>query len=212
MKISCKKKFSFDFYYDVSKMNVDVPAKRGKNMPLETADNKVKEICAILRKETLEPAQDEARKIIEAAEREADELIHRAKEEIAKMREENKLELLKELKVHEGSIQLSIRQGISSLRQAIEKIFSNQLEGDIEKVMGKEDAIAESIGVILGLIQKEGLGVNLGVMIPKHVNLDAICGKLTHEFSERVKKEAIQIEDIKGGVEVKLKDKKIGVI
>ena len=180
-------------------------------MPLETADNKVKEICAILRRETLDPAQAEARKIIESAKKESDDLIHKAKIEVAKIREENKLELLKELKVHEGSIQLSIRQGISTLRQSIEKIFSKDLDSEIEKAMGKEDVIAQSISVILGLLEKEGLGVNLGVMIPKHVNLEAICAKLTKDFSEKVKRAAIQIEDIKGGAEVKLKDKKMSI-
>jgi V/A-type H+/Na+-transporting ATPase subunit E len=188
-----------------------VPAKRGKDMPLETADNKVKEICAILRKETLEPAKAEAKKIIEVAQKEADELIHRAKDDVLKIREENRKELAKELKVHEGSIQLSIRQGISSLRQNIEKIFSRDLGSEIEKVMGKEDAVANAISVIFGLLEKDGLAVNLGLMIPKHVNLDAICHKLVGDFSERVRKGAIQIEDIKGGAEVKLNDKKMSI-
>lgn len=180
-------------------------------MPLETADNKVKEICAILRKETLEPAQGEAKEIIAAAVKEADDLIRKAKEEVARIREENKLELLKELKVHEGSIQLSIRQGISNLRQNIEKIFSKELDSEIERVMGKEDVVADVISIVLGLIEKDGLGVNLQVMIPKHVNLEAVCSKLTADFSAKVKKGSIQIEDIKGGAEIKLIDKKISI-
>jgi V/A-type H+-transporting ATPase subunit E len=180
-------------------------------MPLETADNKVKEICEMLRKETLEPAQNQAKKIIEDAEKEAEELIQKAREEIQHMREKNKLELEKELKVHEGSIQLAIRQGLSVLRQQIEKMFSSQLDLEIERDMGKEDAVALAISVIFGLIEKEGLGVNLSVMIPKHVDVSSICGKLRHDFAEKVKKTAIQIDDIKGGALVKLKDKKMSI-
>ena len=180
-------------------------------MPLETADNKVKEICAILRKETLEPAEIEAKRILEAAEKEADEMIRKAREEVALIQAENKLALEKELKVHEGSIQLSIRQGISSLRQAIEKVFVQDLDRQIERAMGKEDAVAEAIRVLFGLIEKGGQGVNLNVLRPKHVNIEAVSSKLTHDFAEKVKMNAIQIDDIKGGAEIKLKDKKVTI-
>ena len=180
-------------------------------MPLETADNKVKEICAILRKETLEPAEIEAKRILEAAEKEADEMIRKAREEVALIQAENKLALEKELKVHEGSIQLSIRQGISSLRQAIEKVFVQDLDRQIERAMGKEDAVAEAIRVLFGLIEKGGQGVNLNVLLPKHVNIEAVSSKLTHDFAEKVKMNAIQIDDIKGGAEIKLKDKKVTI-
>lgn len=180
-------------------------------MPLETADNKVKEICEILRKETLEPAQLKAKKIVSDAVFEADELIHKAKLEVARIREENKLELARELKVHESSIQLAIRQGISALRQGVEKIFATDLERQIEVVMGKEDSIAAAVSILFGLIEKEGLAVDLNVLLPKHVNLAEICTKLTVDFGERLKKSAIQIDDIKGGVEIKFKEKKISL-
>ncbi len=180
-------------------------------MPLETADNKVKEICEMLRKETLEPAQNQAKKIIEDAENEAEELIRKAREEIHHLREKNKLELEKELKVHEGSIQLAISQGVSTFRQRIEKMFSHELDLEIERDMGKEDVVAAAISLILGLIEKEGLGVNLSVMLPKHVDLAAICSKLKHDFSEKVRKAAIQLDDIKGGALIKLKDKKMSI-
>lgn len=180
-------------------------------MPLETADNKVKEICEMLRKETLEPAQNQAKKIIEEAEKKAEELIRKAKEEIVLLKEKNKLELEKELRVHEGSIQLAIRQGISTLRQGVENIFAKDLDKEIEVVMGKEDVVANAISVLLTLIEKEGLGANLSLLLPKHVDVSAICNKLKHDFVEKVKKSAVLLDDIKGGVEVKLKDKKMSI-
>lgn len=186
-------------------------AREREIMPLDTADNKVKEICDILKRETLEPAQGEAKRIVEQAEKEADEIVRRAKEEVSRIREENKKALERELKIHEGSIQLAIRQGVSALRQGVEKIFSGELDAEVEKIMGREDVVAKAIDVILGCVEKEGLGTNLKVVLSKHVDIQAICGKLTHEFSERVKKGALQIEDIKGGVEVKLKDKKMSI-
>ena len=192
-------------------MGADVPSKRGKSMPLESADNKVREICAILRKETLEPAQDEVKRILSNAEKEADEMIRRAKEEVLKIREENKKDLANELKAHEGSIQLAIKQGISTLRQGVEKIFAQELGSEIEKVMVKEDAIARAIEVVFSLLEKEGMKLDLRAMLPKHVDITAICNKLTHDFGERVKKDAIQIEDIKGGALIKLKEKKMSI-
>lgn len=180
-------------------------------MPLETADNKVKEICEILRKETLEPAQEEVKRILNAAEKEADEIIKRAKEEVLRIRDENKQFLANEMKAHEGSIQLAIRQGISALRQGIEKIFSGELDLNIERVMGKEDVIAKAISVILGLLEKEGMDSDLKIMVPKHVDVNAICKHLTGEFQEKVQKLAVPIADIKGGAEIKLKEKKMSI-
>jgi V/A-type H+-transporting ATPase subunit E len=192
-------------------MNENVPTKRGKAMPLETADNKVKEICAILRKETLEPAQGEAKKIVEEALKQADEIVLKAREEAVKILEEGKLELAKELRVHEGSIQLAIRQGISALRQGIEKMFSSELSSEVERVMGSQDVIANAVAVILSLIEKEGLGVNLEVMLPKHADINIICTQLVANFAEKLKKSALQVPDFKGGVEVRLKDKKMSI-
>ncbi len=180
-------------------------------MPLETADNKVKEICAILRTETLEPAQAQAKLILDEAAKEADEIVRNAREEAARIREENKVQLAKDLNVHEGSIQLSIRQGLSALRQAIEKIFSADLDVKIEKAMGKDEAVAEAVRVLFGLIAKEGPNVNLNVLLPKHVNIEAICAQLSSDFAEMVKKSAIQMDDIKGGAEIKLKEKRVSI-
>jgi V/A-type H+-transporting ATPase subunit E len=180
-------------------------------MPLETADSKVKEICEMLRKQTLEPAQNQAKKIVADAEKEAEEIIHKAKEEILFMKEKSKLELEKELRVHEGSIQLAIRQGISTLRQGIEKVFARNLDNEIEAAMGKEDAVANAISVLLTLIEKEGLGANLSLLLPKHVDLSAICNRLKQDFAEKVKKSAILLDEIKGGAEIKLKDKKMSI-
>lgn len=192
-------------------MNENVPSKRGKAMPLETADNKVKEICAILRKETLEPAQTEAKTIVETALKEAAEIVLKAKEEAAKVLEEGKLELAKELRVHEGSIQLAIRQGISSLRQGIEKMFSDELNSEVERVMGGQDVVASAVAVILSLIEKEGLGVNLDVLLPKHVDINAICETLRGNLGEKLKKSALLVPEVKGGVELRLKDKKMSI-
>jgi V/A-type H+-transporting ATPase subunit E len=165
----------------------------------------------MLRKQTLEPAQNQAKKIVEDAEKEAEEIIHKAKEEILFMKEKSKLELEKELRVHEGSIQLAIRQGISTLRQGIEKVFARNLDNEIEAAMGKEDAVANAISVLLTLIEKEGLGANLSLLLPKHVDLSAICNRLKQDFAEKVKKSAILLDEIKGGAEIKLKDKKMSI-
>lgn len=180
-------------------------------MPLDKADSKVQEICNILRKETLEPAQYEARKIIDDARVEADEMVRKAKEEVIAIFQESKKTLAQELRVQEGSIQLAIRQGISALKQGVEKMFSRELHTEVEQVMKGEDLIAKAVGVILHLIEKEGLGVDLRCLFPKHVNMELICDQLIGNFAEKVKTCGMQIADIKGGVEVKIMNKKMSI-
>ena len=71
---------------------------------LESGKDKVKKICDILRKETLEPAQDEARGLIESAKEQAQQLIEEAKQEAERL----KAEALKHNEQERGGVEEGI--------------------------------------------------------------------------------------------------------
>ena len=52
---------------------------------VDTGRDKVKQICEVLRKETLEPAIDEAKGILEDAQKKGQQIVAEAKEKAAKM-------------------------------------------------------------------------------------------------------------------------------
>ena len=177
-------------------------------MPLETADTKVKEICELLRKETLEPAKREADLIIEKARNEADELIRKAKEELKRLEEVHKKELQSELQAHQGSLQVSVRQSLSALRQGVEALFVRELEWDIQKEMGKEEGVAKAINVIFSILERDGIGANLQTFVPEQVNIRNVVQHVAQEFQERVQKGAVPVQGIKGGALVRVEEKK----
>jgi V/A-type H+-transporting ATPase subunit E len=77
--------------------------------------------------------------------------------------------------------------------------------------MSSEDSISKAISVIFNLIEKNGLGVNLQVLLPKHADLNKISDQLISQFKDKLLKSSVQVDGIKGGCEIKLIDKKISI-
>ena len=73
---------------------------------LETGKDKVKKICDVLKRETLEPARQEADEIIASARRHADEILADAHKESKRMVED----ALGEIEKQKGIFQSSITQ------------------------------------------------------------------------------------------------------
>ena len=93
---------------------------------LETGKDKIQKICDSLRKETLEPAKQEAREIVENSHMQASEIVAEAKAKAIAMTEEAEKEMEEKKRVFHASLNLACRQGIEQLKQKIEKDLFNQ--------------------------------------------------------------------------------------
>ena len=172
---------------------------------IDTGKDKVKKICDVLRRETLEPAKKEAEQIIEQARVQAKQLLMEAKEQAEAIRQETKVCLEKEQEVFQSSLNRACKQTIESLKQEIEqKLFQPELNALLEKPMQDTHVLVQLIEAVVKAIEKEGLEADLSAWIPKAVSSQAVTRLLSQSALQRLRDHHIQVGPMQGGVEVKI--------
>ncbi|MGE0199221.1 MAG: V-type ATP synthase subunit E [Simkaniaceae bacterium] len=179
---------------------------------VDTGKDKVKKICEVLKKETLEPAKKEADRIIAKARVDGEKIIEDAKREAQKLQEEAKKRIEEERNVFQASINLACKKSLDTLKQEIEKkLFNEELDHFIRKQMNHPDIVAELISAIVKGIEKEGIDVNLKALISSTVSPQAVNQALAKGIVDRLKEKSVEIGDIMGGAQVKIVDKNLTV-
>lgn len=184
----------------------------GRMKGLETGKDKIQKICDALRKETLEPAKQEAREIVENAHLAATEIVNEAKKraESEVRKAENEIKEMK--KVFESSLAMACRQGIERLKQSIEeKLFNRELFDLVAKEMGDPKIIAQILNSFLRTLEEKGIDDDLVAVIPKSISPRSITSLLGAQCLERLKKEGIALGDFAGGAEIRMKERKITI-
>ncbi len=86
-----------------------------------TGKDKVKKICEVLKRETLDPAKKEADAIIHQAREGAAKIIEEARSDAKKVHSDAKKQIDEERNVFESSIHLACKKSLSTLKQEIEE-------------------------------------------------------------------------------------------
>ncbi|MCI5051864.1 MAG: V-type ATP synthase subunit E [Simkaniaceae bacterium] len=174
----------------------------------DTGKQKVQQICDQLRKETLDPAKEEAKSIVADAKAEAGRIIEEAKKQAEKQFQEAKARIEKEKEVAQSSMLLSGKQALSSLRSQIEgELFAQDLNEKIEKHMSNDAVVANAINAVIESIQKDGLSSNLEVAVGKSVSREALLAKIASDVKEKLSESPFHA----GGAVVKLVDKRMSI-
>jgi len=177
---------------------------------LDTGENKIQKICAVLKEEALEPAKTESEQILKEARIQAEKIVNDARAESKAILEGAKRDLEKEKMIFDSSLQQGIKLGLESLRQEIEKKFFNQgLEDLLAKQLNDPQLVAKMISAILNAIEKEGLRSELSIVIAKNISKEEVNKALGKEMLDKVKEKSVEIGSFDGGVQVKLVDKKM---
>jgi len=185
----------------------------GQNMKqLETDQDKIKKICDLLRKDTLEPAEKRAAQILEAAQAEASRIILEAEKEAEKIVHKAQDEADQERKVFELSMLQSGKQGVEMLRQQIqETLFAPELERLISDQARDPKLIAQIIEAIVKAVEKEGLVSDLVAYVPKNISPKEISALLVSSIAEKLTPQGVEAGSFKGGAKVRLVNKKMTV-
>jgi V/A-type H+/Na+-transporting ATPase subunit E len=172
---------------------------------LETGKDKVKKICDVLKRETLEPAKHEAEEIIASARRHADEIIADAYKECKRMIEDATIENEKQKTIFQASITQTCRQTLEALKEKIEhKLFNPELAKMISKPMQDPKLIAALINAIVHALEKEGTHSDLSVVISSAISARAVNELLASEVIQRLKEKGVLLSSLSGGVEIKI--------
>lgn len=179
---------------------------------LESAEDKVQQICEALRHETLEPAKLEAQNLIAEAKVERDNILRRAEEEAEALIAKTRKRLAQEKEVYQTSLRQAAKQSMESLRQKIEKrLFNQELESFIQQHLESKKVVAQFVDAIVKAIEKDGLDADLEVSVPKSVNPKELSALLAESTLKKLKDHPIKVGDFAGGAQVKLHDKRMTI-
>lgn len=172
---------------------------------LETGKDKVKKICDVLRKETLEPAKLEADELLAQARREAEEIVADAEARAEEMIAHARVDIERQKAVFQASLSQACRQAVDLLKEKIEnKLFNPQLLKLLSAPLQDPVVIAKLITAVVGGIEKQGLDTDLTVQIASTVSPRAVNELLAKEIIGHLKEKGVLLSSIGGGIEVKL--------
>ena len=179
---------------------------------LDTGKDKVKKICDLLKRETLEPAQIEAQEILETAQLRAEEIIAEAHRKTEEMVQTAHQEIEQQRAVFQASLGAACRQTLDSLKEKIEqKLFNPELSSLIAKPMQEPKTVAKLIEVIVQAIEKEGIDSNLSAAISSAVPAREVNTLLGAKILDKLKEKGVLLTSIGGGVEVKIIDQNMTI-
>ncbi len=176
---------------------------------LETGKDKIKKICEILKNETLEPAKQEAQKIIAQAHEEAAKIIQETQQKAEDILKANQEKMQRERKVFESSLVQAAKQGMETLRQAIERdLFNEELSSWVKQNTADPKIAAQLITVLVRAIEKEGVSADFSALIPSQIPADKVNALIAKSILEKLREKSVTIGNFKGGVQLKLHDQK----
>ena len=179
---------------------------------LATGKDKIQEICDSIRKETLEPVKQEAREIVENAHLQAAAIIKNAKSEAESARTTAAQEIAEKQRLFQSSLELACRQGIESLKQKIEQeLFNPELNEMIVKETSNPQIIVRLLESFMKSLEEKGIEEDFEAVIPKDISPRTINGLLVGKILEHLKNRSVEIGDFKGGVQIRMKDRKITI-
>lgn len=179
---------------------------------VSTGSEKIKKICDVLRRETLEPAKQQAEEIILEAKQQAEAMLKEAREAIEKLHVEARQEIEHQRNIFQSSLYQACKQAIESLKQNIEeKLLNQQLTQLFAQGMQAPEVIANLISAVIAALERDGVEANLSAYIPAAVPARTINEMLGKQIVNKLKEKSVLIGSLTGGVEIKLQDHNITI-
>lgn len=179
---------------------------------LKEGKEKIQEICDVLRRETLEPAKMEAKKIIDSAHARAKEIVEEVEIQAENHLESARRTIEQERMVFQTSLEQAAAQSLESLRQQIEKsLFNKELSRIVEAEAVKPDVVAKLINAIVKSIESNGIGTHISAVIPQTVSVDEVNRLLGDAILKKLKEHAVCVGNFAGGAKVQVHDKKMTI-
>lgn len=179
---------------------------------LEKGQDKIQRICDKLRHETLEPAEEEAKKILNEARKKAESIKAEGEKHSEQLLKQARGQIEQERHVFHSSLQQAAKQTIEGLRQEIEhKFFNEELPHILEKQLADPKIVAQLVNGIVQALEKDGLAVDLSAVIPRLISVESINALLLENVRKRLQAKPMQIGHFAGGAQVKLHDKNMTI-
>jgi V/A-type H+/Na+-transporting ATPase subunit E len=175
---------------------------------LERAEERIQTICEKIRSEVIEPAQQEAARILTKAQEQAASIVEKARLEASQTIEMMKSRLEEEKRIFDTSVQQGAKQAVDLLKQKIEtSLFNPALEQWIIAELDGAKEHGKLLQACIEALDKEGINADLSIKIPKTFTPEEITAEVSKNIAERLKKSDIEVVDMKSGIIISLKGK-----
>ncbi len=177
-----------------------------------TGTQKIQQICTALKEETLQPAKQEAMRIIDEAKKQAAQITERAQADAEKYVAEGRKQIAQERSVFESNLSQASKQALQALRQEVElRLFDNGVQELINANTSNSNVVAQLINAVVTAIEKQGIGVDLEALIPQKVPVEAVSNALGAHMASKLRSGGISLGQFVGGAQVKIVDKRMTI-
>lgn len=181
-------------------------------MKMMEGKQRVQQICDLIKKDTLDPARQEAANILQEAHEEAHRIIQKAEAHCREKEEELKRHLAQQRKVFVASLEQASAQALETLKQDIEhQVLAKGLFDLLGKPCQDPQVLGKLLDAIIAAVHKEGLGTHLTAIIPKTVSKEAVLAALLPATRQALEKGSIELGKIGGGVALTILDRQITI-
>jgi len=178
---------------------------------IDSSDQKVKKICDVLVRETLEPAKKQAEDIIEEAKANAEKTLQAARQKAKQLIDKATHDIEEKQRVFDSSLKVSSQKALTAHRDQIEKqLFSEELDTKIAKYLGEKEVVAKLIDALITSLNKEGLKTDLDVIISDKFKPEEISAALLDDSRAQIGEKGIAIASM-DGVIVKSNEKSFSI-
>lgn len=173
----------------------------------ESGQDQLQRICDVLRRDTLEPALVEARRIEEEARSFArkltDETIYKCQEQERASRQQ----IEQHKKVFDDNIKQALSQALGLLRQEIEEqLFSKALTQLLASRMQDAEQMARVLDVLVEAIKQDGLDADIEVALGRAIDKQQLLQALTPAIKDCLQDARFATGLFAGGLAVHVQD------
>ncbi len=179
---------------------------------VETGKDKVKKICDLLKKETIDPARKEAEELVVNAKEKAALLISEAKKEVERLHRDARDFEEKQKSIFQAALNAACKQTIEILKESIEeKLFNKELASIFGKNIKEPALLARLIEAVTVALERDGINADLSVYIPAAVPARDVNALLGEKILSHLREKSVLLSTIEGGIEVKLHKENITI-
>jgi V/A-type H+/Na+-transporting ATPase subunit E len=177
---------------------------------LDKGEDKIQQICDLLKVETLEPAKQEAEGIVDDAKQKADKIINDAEAQAKELIREAHETIERERSVFHSALEQAAAQCFEALKQRIQnKLFDAELDSLIRKEASSAEVAAKLISAIVKGLEKEGTESDLSAIVSQNLSVDEVNKLLAENILNKLAENSVSLGSFAAGAQVKLIDKRV---
>ena len=172
----------------------------------DSGQDQLQRICDLLRRDTLEPALAEARRIESEAQQHAQRVLEEAHRR-ASERESQLREHLKQEQEHfQQNVKGAMRQAIELLRQEVEeKLFKPTLDELLSAPSRSSQWVAQMLTAMVKAVEREGIQTRFEAVLGQDVDQSEVEALLKAPL-KGILSEAMTVGHFQGGIQLRLTD------